>query len=257
MIPDPYALPKSAITKEFVADQIRSFNEEVIRKGLIAPDRIYMDLEMIKDLFVGRILLSPQMSSDLYKRILDMMPEYRARSTFGYTFPVEPAQEPNPDQLMRIAPPTEFLSTWIPDYFARNANHSAVLNKKGIPVVMDLNTYPLRFSALANRQLIRHFSDTFGVGIALMCIDPKTISVQKWLSYDDVFTFRPKEGLLCREDVRQAYSDMQFQNKRLFVPQLVESGEISSDNSVGEAAWMGCLTYFQFLPASSVSPAEA
>lgn len=222
-------------------NELKRFNEELINSNLITPDKIYVDLALLKDLNIGVILSilydrKPSMRPDeyetLYRRLIAALPEYTKRSydDIEHLFPFLNitnaefrARFTAPEYASFIfhnAPMTKFRHI-LTGQLMVNVNHSAVSGKRSA-IELTINTYPLQLSK-SDEYLVGFFlAKTYSVNTCTQYINLKNLDASQVVKYDEIYTYYLPE-LLSSDSVRQAYSSMKCVMKRLFVPRIFGS----------------------------------
>jgi len=231
---------------------LEQYNTRMIEEGLHAPDRIYIDLDFIKDTQLSRVLLNSDLTKEKYEALLQKIPEYRERVLYTFDFGISPNIAMRDSVVFRMAPATEFLETWFPKYLMVNVNHSAVLGKRETIEVV-INTFPLVLPKDDRAHLCTYLAKRFGISVTAISKDPKDLPYTFWKCFQDLFVYRPNKGFMDRDEIRLAFTEMKFDKCRLYVPRLADT-KVTDDNFVGEAAYMSIMTTFQFLPAHLLSP---
>lgn len=264
--------------EEFNIDkaQFDKLNEEAITSSLITPDRLYMDLALIKDLTIGVIIsflydkkehISNEEYSSLYKQMIDGLPKYidRTFDDFEYLFPFlnktnkefeERLHDPKYAKfILHNAPITQFKDVLTGQLFI-NKNHSAVINKIDA-IELTVNTYPLKLDKTDEYIVAKFLADNYKVNVNVLYIDLKNIDDKHVLKYDEIYTYFPRE-LFESSSIRKAYTEMKYIKKRLFLPRIF-FGKYYKDNFdiVKEELLiqtrMDILTNLKYFPASNCS----
>lgn len=219
-------------------NELKKFNEDVINSSLITPDKIYLDLALLKDLNIGVILsilydrkpsMQPGEYASLYKQLIAALPTYNKRSydDVEHLFPflkISNAEfrarftdEAYASFILHNAPMTKFRHT-LTGQLMINVNHSAVSGKRAA-IELTLNTYPLKLSK-SDEYLVGFFlAKTYNVNTCTQYINLKNLDASHVVKYDEIYTYYLPE-LLASDSVRQAYSSMKCVMKRLFVPRI-------------------------------------
>ena len=124
--------------------ELDRLNQEMIVSDLITPDRLYVDLALIKDFNIGALLSFRDERKDtwktLYQSIITALPEYQIRKfddlahyfpEFGLSNQTLRARIYDPEwagHILHNAPITPFINT-LRSQILVNVNHSAVIGK--------------------------------------------------------------------------------------------------------------------------------
>jgi hypothetical protein len=256
-------------------EELKKFNQDMIKSSLITPDQLYVELALLKDLTIGALLsflkerkeiMTQEMYSSLYDKIIAKLPEYSARSIddIEHFFPfmgvsTEQLKERLADKrysafIFHHAPATKFIDLLKAHLFV-NVNHSAVIGKRD-PIAITVNTYPLQLTKEDELITGVFLSTTLGINARVVYIELKDIRPETLLKFDEVYTYHLKE-LMDSEALKTAYSSMRFATKRLFVARLLGGKTDPSRNYDQEdlvaRTRFDILTNFNFIPARSFS----
>jgi len=259
-------------------DELARLNQEMITSDLITPDRMLVDLILIKDFTISTLLSflyewktsRPNMDRGiLYTKIIDGLEAYQNREfddiaqlfpLFGLTNSDINQRKSDPlwaRYILHNAPLTPFLKT-LRSQIAVNVNHSAVISKRD-PIEITINTYPLKLSPIDTNIVGLYFSKSMGVHVKVICLDMTKISLTDALFYDEIYTYYFAE-FLSNDDIRSGYEALKFIRKRLFVPRLFgpsAMGMMSAEQQeVTIKTRFDILTQFQFFPVKLCSAME-
>ena len=193
---------------------LEAMNEKTIQNQFFTPDKVYIDLSLLKDFPIGVIyadkftendaefkfnqiqkMLIPRMS-DYQKRTYDSVDMYLA--DLGYSdSKIEQllSNNINHDVVFMMAPTSKFLDMLI-RHTVRNQNNSrpaAKYTKKmidknqyvmePIPVTYYFNTYPLNLSEKLLIKLGEEFGESLGVNIQFLNKDPMLFDKSDWMNW--------------------------------------------------------------------------
>lgn len=248
----------------------KRLNEEVLLGSLITPDRLYVDLALAKDYLIGALLdvyqLPTVVPDTRYIAIVEGLKGWSQRhfDDIALHFPSlkqttavlrHRLQDPQRAAWIFYRSPTTPFITTLSAQIAVNVNHSAVIGKKD-PIFLTLNTHPL---VLAERE--RHiaglfFSQLLRVTVEVVCRDPATVSLEEYLSYDEIYTAYFVE-YFAREDIRNAYTALKAVSKRLFVRRIFGDAPTPTMHIEQQQTYiqarMDVLTQFTFIPPTMFS----
>ena len=225
---------------EFPIDEneLKRFNEEMVTSSLITPDKLYVDLALLKDFNIGVILSilydrKPHMQvgeyAALYKQLIAELPKYAKRTCddIEYLFPFlkinntefkERFTDPQYTSfILHNSPITRFQHV-LTGQLLINTNHSAVVGKK-TAINIDINTYPLKLTKYDEYIVGAFVSTLYSVNTTTQYMDLTKIDATHVSKYDEIYTYYLPE-LLAHQNIRHAYSSMKFIMKRLFVPRI-------------------------------------
>lgn len=256
-------------------EELKRINNEMILSDLITPDRIYLELILFKDFNISTILsflrekgnsISSEEYSSNYNQIIHKLPEYNDRyfDDFESIFPFLNISNEQIKQrlydsnfsgfIFRTAPVTKFLDVLRSQLFV-NINHSAVSRKRD-PIELTINTYPLQLSKEDQFITGKFFSETYKVNVRVMYLDMIKLKLSDLLKYDEVYTYHPKEIFDC-EEIRHAYTEMKFINKRIYIPRLfgykIDKNKNIEQEALSVQTRLEILTNFKYLHPSLFS----
>lgn len=244
---------------------------------LITPDRLLVDLALLRDLRLGAALVAhytpadPQRLVRAHAHIAERLAVYARRDFYdvAHAFPALgtsnaaiDARLADPGQhalIFALAPPTRFVRT-LREQLAVNIDHSRVKGHRQA-LRITINTHPLRLSERLQGLVGRFVSETYGVEAAVTGFDPQTIDAERLLAHDEIYSAYP-ERLSANPDFSQRLSQLSLRaGKRLFFarffgyahnPKLDVNREAASVEST-----FGVLTDFFFVPSSVWTPLTA
>lgn len=218
--------------------ELERLNREMILSDLITPDKLYVDLVLVKDFNIGALLsflhemktTRPDVDRGaLYRSIIENLKSYQSRKfddiayhfpKFGLTTDDVRARLRDPkwsSYILHNSPITPYVDT-LKGQLAVNANHSLVCGKKDhIDIVV--NTYPLQLKGMDKHIVGLYFAQQFKVRVNVVYIDMTKITLDDVVGYDEIYTYYFKE-LFDHEDIRNGYTSLKFIRKRLFVPRI-------------------------------------
>ena len=269
--------PKEESIKYPPENEMKAFSEAMVKERMITPDRLYVDLALLKDLHIGAIMAmalreSREKAERVYGIIQKNLSRYRQRYFFdaayyfsetGYTeaqiFSALNNRE-MADDIYRMAPMTEFLKTLIV-HMAVNANHSAVLGKTD-DVTVVLNTYPLKLSDPFAGALMIFLGDTLNANVTLRRHQLRSFPFSELAECDEFYLYYIHE-FSHHPDVHKALSEMKFSGKRIFaIPNCGYTYLLgrSQESLIQELAHVDTtmsvvLETFKFIPIHLCSPA--
>lgn len=223
--------------KPLSEDLIRQLSNDEITGSLITPDKIYLDVAMLKDLYIGTLLSFlyipysdelPKLREDEgYQYLMSRLPEYRKRDfndmlvcfpKYGITTEMVHERMYDPahsDMIFACSPGSAFLRTlW--SQLAINVNHSTVAGKRE-PIVLTVNTYPLKLNKENTDLLGAFIVAQFGVTVIPICISPETYPVDQFVKFDEYYIYHYKP-FSDRKDIQQLFYKLLMLKKWLFVP---------------------------------------
>lgn len=228
-------------------EELKRFNKELIESELITPDKIYVDLVLCKDVNIGAILsflkerkssISKQDYVELYKKIIQKLPEYNERKFDDFETIFSFMDITNQQIKERLedplyagwifyhAPITNYIKI-IAAQLALNANHSAVIGKRS-PIEITVNTYPLQLTKEYINAIGHFFTSSFGVNVKVLYLDMTNLKLSDIYLFDEIYTYFFKE-IFDVEEIRTAYSSLKFVSKRLYVTKLFGSKNVGRD----------------------------
>lgn len=275
------AKTESNIPIQIDEEELKRLNQEMIMSDLITPDKLYLDLILFKDYTVGALLsflheMKKTHSNDerfaIYKSLVDGLPEYQTRKfddvahyfpKFGVTTEQVKARIRDPEWtrfILHNAPVTPYIAT-LKSQIAVNVNHSAVKGKRD-PIDLTINTYPLKLNTTDRHIVGLYFAQQLNVRVTVVYRDVTKLTLKDVIGYDELYTYFFADTF-NHDCIRNAYTELKFIRKRLFVPKIF--GEIYNKEMNTEkeemlvASRLDILTLFTFFPTrlcSAVSPEE-
>lgn len=256
----------------------------MIKETLITPDRMYFDLELLRDIRLGAAIThmmeaGPAQGAVMYEHLLERLVVWAQRtfSDFAHNFPKMGLSDAQIDarladpqwhaQILAAAPATQFTDKTITAHLAVNVNHSAVVGKTergpdgklyAMPIRLIINLWPLtHIKPAQHREIGEHFARRFGVECEIIAEDPATITPEQWLSYDEIYTAHA-ERMMTNAALRTAFSEMRFFNKRFFVLQVIrgvfDATRIPPAEFAAALGWFAPLIQFCYIEPALVSP---
>lgn len=218
-------------TAGFDPEELKAINDQMIQSQLITPDRLYVDLAIMRDFGIGAIMShafekGEQEARRVYSHVFGNMKAYQRRYFFDplHYFPecgmtrsqlTERLLDPKySDHIFRAAPVTEFLAL-LGTHIAVNVNHSAVKGKTDKPITITLNTYPLTLSEETKKLIAVYLATTFGVEVRIWREDLSEISLKKIFAFDEYYLYYIKE-FSHNQAIHKSLSDGEFSEKRIF-----------------------------------------
>lgn len=262
--------------EQFTADHIRGLNDNLIKGDLIAPDKIYMDLGLLRDFRLGALLVlafekSEEEARRVYGHIIDKRSDYAKRAFLdmehcypeaGITNDEIDSVLKNPDysdKILTASPVTSFLSVFASQMVV-NVNHSAVMRKYD-PVRVTINTYPLVLSKEWARLVGVFMAQNFGIETVVLSFDPTHASLKMMGAFDEYYLLNLREFSYNKE-IHNALSNMEFQEKRIYAAQFLGprvdphlSEELVAREFVKiETTFDVVVDSFKFIPPEKCSP---
>lgn len=256
-------------------EELKRLNHEMIMSDLITPDRLYMDLCLVKDFNIGALqsfryerkpTIPAEAYSALYQSILDGLPAYQSRTfdDIPYYFPkFELTADQIKDRLhdpkwsshiLHDSPLTPFHKT-IQAQILVNINHSKVAGKKDA-VHLTINTYPIQLNHVNTNIVGMYFADLLKVEVYVVYWDLTKITLKDMLPFDEIYTYY-YNLLFSHEDISAAYTNLKFITKRLFTPKIlgtkvVPNVDIQRAENIIDSQ-CNVLTLFKFMSTKTVS----
>jgi hypothetical protein len=223
---------------EIDEEELKRLNQEMIVSDLITPDRLYVDLALIKDFNIGALLsfrdeqkrtATAASHSALYQSMIAGIPAYQTRgfNDIAHYFPafnltneaiIKRLHEPLwSGYILHNAPITPFINV-LQAQIAVNVNHSAVISKR-TEIELVINTYPLHLNQTNKNIVGLYFAQLLKVRVSVVCLDVTTFTLRDVINYDEIYTYY-LDALFEHEDIRDGYTKLKFIRKRLFVPRI-------------------------------------
>ena len=221
--------------------ELARLNNEMITSDLITPDRLLVDLMLVKDYNIATLLsfsyewkkTRPEIDrAVLYDSLIKGLEAYQKREyddiaglfpKFGLTNEEIAVRRSDPNwsrYLIHTAPVTPFMDT-LRGQIAVNVNHSAVIGKRD-PIEITINTYPLQLPLIDQHIIGLYFSRSLQVQAKVIYLDMTKLSLSDVITYDEIYTYHFSE-LFSHEEIRLGYETLKFVRKRLFIPRLFGS----------------------------------
>ena len=253
-------------------DRLDRINQSMILDSLITPDNIYLDLSMIRDFTVGAYLtvllrkkddILANAQYDLFVKNIDVYRKRKFNDMKHYVPDIVVStdeindclvDESAADTILALSPITAFMDTFMAQ-IAVNVNHSAVKHKFN-PITVTINTYPLQVNTHSKDIIGSYMADTLGVNIVIVYKDPASFTKANALAYDE-FYLMYLDRYLSVEEIRTAYSEMLFIDKRLYTPRIINTkynGYMDTNKEfIIVANTLNILTNFEYIDISFVS----
>jgi hypothetical protein len=253
--------------------ELARFNEEMIKSDLLVSDNFYIDITMVKDIYLGTLLTfvmeeSTGMSAqEGFAYIKENLGEYRKRKfvDMAHSFPgLKVSQKMIQDRIddtryastiLKHSPITAF-EKYLQEQLAINSNHSRVLGKRD-HINFTVNTYPLDLPHKDQMIISVYMATTFGVSVNLIYQKPQAILLQKFMRFDEIYAFHTKE-LFDNVELQKCMTGMKLLMKKFYVPcfhgyEFDDYRDIEKEERrVGMQ--YDILTQFRYIPMSLVSP---
>lgn len=273
-------------------EELKRASSEMIEETLVTPDRIYLDLALLKNYHIGAVVyhlkhvlnLSNEQVQEKLDYIKDAFPKYITRHFHDIEryFPKLGVSNKDIENVLKdisthghvflYSPVTQYVNSFKANLDV-NANHSHVgekftkrkINDKAFvkefkKIVVTLNTYPLTLSHRCQQLAGLFMSENFGVDVLLMNIRPKEITPDVFMDWDEIDTAFFKD-FLENESFRNAFTEIKMQDKRIFaaswfgdVTQHGLSDKYLKEEMVHIAARIGFLTNFAWIEPQHLGP---
>ena len=270
--------------KALDADEIRAQSEAYMKQELVTPDRIYVDLALMKDLRLGAAMHLRMDQLDTLTTIEALRQanhKYRTRDFYDvpYYFPMlqitndeidcalkDPTQS---DAIFAAAFPTRFCDSFN-SHIRLNVNHNTAAGRyatnpttkalEPIPIRVFINTWPLRLSKRSIFTLGTYVAKRYGVDAQIGCVDPVTYPLDEFLQWEEHYLFYLKE-YIERPDIADAYLTGRMIKSRLFglrycgntVDPRLTSEMLNTDMVITKST-LDVLSTFYFIEPSIVTP---
>lgn len=215
---------------ELSPEELKAFTEDVIRSQMFTPDRLYVDLAVLKDLEIGAIMAlafeeGEAAARKAYQVIQKELPEYRKRYFADAAHYFFAAGYDNDrvkktlydldwsDRIFCYAPNSEVTSVLFA-HFLINANHSEVSGKTN-PVKMDVNIWPLKLNKTHTASLGLYLAETLRADVRIIRKDLKELSLKEALEYDEFYLHYINE-FSHNLEINKGFTDMAFAETRIF-----------------------------------------
>lgn len=250
-----------------INDEFAKYAEKTVLSELVLSDNYIIDLYLLKDIFLGAILLFIKTDED-YQKMFKAIPEYSKRyyNDMNKCFPelkhltkqVYDVLHSNDvklhDQIFLRSPITTFVRT-LQKQMLVNVNHSAVAGKRD-KINFMINTYPLYLSNEAKAIIGRTLSNEYGVTVRVDRIDPAIVEVDFLKAYDEIYTFHIKE-LLANVHINAALSSGTFFDKKIFAAAVYGYKPVKEDAERATTiieGWISLLSQFTIIKANKLIP---
>lgn len=247
--------------RRFNDHEINQLNEKVIQSQLFTPDRVYIELGLLKDIPIGImyadqvIVKNDPVGFDIVQsKVQECLSDYQKREyetiePFFKTVCYDDniinkllEQREYHDIYFLMAPMTRFLNTLI-RHTIRNQNNSRPANKyvktpienrqyvlAPIPVTYTFNTFPLFLSQKCMERAAEELGESFGVDVEFMCKDPSTFDDKDWdtwLGTIDCFYFDSLGRFLRCSIINKKHEEMKTVGKYLFARKRFEKSTMN------------------------------
>lgn len=221
----------------FIKDQadIERFNRIIMENEIYTPSKLWLDLELIKDLSMGALMtliLEKPNREELYNRFIAGVSTYRTRRHFNYhdyfkdigisKIEIEDRlfDSSRAVDVFSAAPSTLFLDTLFSRDIVDNQKNSKM---KGIvdDITVTINTYPLYgLNDTTKETIAKYFTEMFGVDVVVDVFRVDRMSVDDFLKYDLFYMYRWYRMTNENPAISQAFTDQKFADKKFIVPKL-------------------------------------
>lgn len=272
---------------KIIKDKLVMLNEKFMEGELITPDKIYVDLPLLKDINLGVLfsLISrrkdPQKDFDyikknlkdyqirIYDNPLKYFPELNISQEEFDCFKNDPKKH---DEIYILSPFTIFQYV-LKDNLKKNAQYSTMKKKykdRPIPgrsgefirdyddVTYFINTYPLEISDHNKKNLQVLISDHLGVNTIVFYQNVKSVSSKFFHKMDEINSYSPNL-FLSNDSVRELLGKEEFLGKHIFMPLMFSKEKESLFENKDEEfarekqifhATMALCSHFQWLESA-------
>lgn len=243
--------------KEAVFNDLDAMNTEIFESSLVKVSEVYLDIQFLKDLYVGELKLHSRTEAIFDKVTTYLKDEYLACTTL---FPDKIYDELGIDsvlkeyhgnavdymKIMTLAPMTNMWKE-IRDQIRVYTQTLRMIDNPGAMVTTTVNTYPAKLPQKAQQVLADFLCEMLETNIVLICRDPNQLRVDEMSSYDALFIFEFNK-LMYRDELRQAFTDRKFFSTQFYVPMISDDQEhCSTEDFVKAESYMGILSEFVYL----------
>jgi hypothetical protein len=260
----------------FSKEQLDNLAELEFKSELISSDKIYVDLSLFKDLYIGALLsfihnpglyqlpLSNQQEAYLY--IMTNLREYRKRifNDTAYYFPKLNISNEMIEQrlrdheyssiILKLAPITDFIKVF-KTQISVNVNNSSVMKKrtpngKIADIFVTINTYPLKLDKGLEMYTGVYFAEEFKVATRTVYLEPTKMHINHILTYDEFYIYHLNE-FFKTPYVTASFKDIKFMQKYVFTPKffgyIYKTNYDHSRDAKQSSAWMNMLCKFKYI----------
>lgn len=239
----------SEAEKSLLKERIQVLNEKFLEGELICPDKIYLDLGLIKDINLGvlfaMIFSRPTAQKD-YTYITSNLKAYQIR-TFDDPLKYFPelnisqedfdaflSNEANHKLIYTLAPFTVYHYV-LRDNLKKNSRHALMKQKytdRPIPGKKDfvrdynditffVNTYPLKLTNFHKASLQKLLGDSLGIGVMILETSIETLPINAMLAIEE-FNVYSLPKFLDNQGINKALGEEKFIGKYVYAPLLFE-----------------------------------
>lgn len=232
-------------------------NENAILSSMDTHQKIYMDIDFLKDFQIARYLASfytKQSGPEKYEMFLEQARTlYLERTTYDFKFAdIEPA-ELKDDMAFKIAPVTFFFVLWLKAWLARVRNHNTVTGATKDPSVT-LNVFPYDLSHDSCVQIQYALAEMYGLfDVEIINKDPASIPGVEWGKNDAIFIWRYNK-FFSAYGVGDMLQGHRLASVSIYAPKLSDALDAKLEDFDKEAAIVQLFTKFQFLDKRLTSP---
>lgn len=207
-------------------------NQQIMEDKLKTPDVIYIDLSIIKDLFLGTIL-SMIKTKEQYDIIMTNLKIYEGRyiDNIEHALPklgitqeqyLEHRATISDFKLFQISPITEFINVF--SNFVTGINNKRAVMQKISPIQLYINVYPLNMPRQALVEIANIFQNTFAMNTSIL-IKPITDYALEFIHKIDMFFMEDIKSFMENDIIKKEMVDKKFNDTLIYAPRRI--GDLS------------------------------
>jgi len=250
--------------------EIDELGRALVEGEFESPDKIYLDLSLVKDFNIGTLLTLIEESDNaevLYTRMMHGLDAYNERShldVMAFFEDLKISRDQFFDRfndpkygprILARSPMTTFLTKFFTPKLNDNIRNSSIVGKTD-PIRLHVNTYPLKgLTDSVIMMLGILFSRRFGVEVEIINVDLPSLDLESLFDYDQFF-IQDFYKVSQRDDFRTSLTNADFKffsflfKKSIFCPPYIFKDGKEAQTSLypyKDQLTMGVATYRSYL----------
>jgi len=218
-----------------IFDDSYDLNKEIMFEDFYECNKIYIDIQFLKDIFLGVILLNIN-TEDKYKEFIKIVQKnpYRLIEDPSIIFPSLQfgniqyqdflTNKENHTNIFKIAPMTSFMNIFLKT-IKKIIYMKHRLEDNYIPLTLYINMYPIPNVSTTILNLLKSYFKNCFEDIKIKFLFTKLINIK-----EDVFTFKQLyiynlKEFIEHKTISKAFTDMKFLSKRIVAPKTLYSND--------------------------------
>lgn len=236
---------------ELTESEVARLNDELISSQFITSDKMYIELQLLKDFNIGKCLYMI-LNSDYDKekqnyiwdyfqrqlekynsRVIDTVINYLPKDSFTQTDfdNIDTTDQTVTDTIYSLSPLTFFHKslfgnltvninhTVANSHFKKNYLSKTEYTVSNYDILFYINTYPYTFSDSVINDIATFITERYEVNTIIMNTDPSKIDIKLLNEVDEYYPYLVHR-LLDNNDFNSLVSNLQLSSKRMYAPYL-------------------------------------